>query len=82
MSTPDAYRAMAEECFRWARRAQTEDKRQAYLDVARTWLEAASWKWPFATSGGAADHNYERQKSLKRVGAEEPGTASIRSSSG
>ena len=42
MSTPDDYRAMAEECFRWARRAQTEDKRQAYLDVARTWLEAAS----------------------------------------
>jgi hypothetical protein len=42
MSTPDDYRAMAEECFRWARHAQTEDKRQAYLDVARTWLEAAS----------------------------------------
>ena len=52
------YRAMAEECFRWARRAQTEDKRQAYLDVARTWLEAASGQdcgppaqtptlWPF-----------------------------------
>jgi len=33
---------MAEECFRWARQALTEDKRQAYLDVARTWLEAAS----------------------------------------
>jgi hypothetical protein len=42
MSTPDDYRAMAEECFRSARQAQTEDKRQAYLDVARTWLEAAS----------------------------------------
>ena len=42
MSTPDDYRAMAEECFRWAQQAQTEDKRQAYLDVARTWLEAAS----------------------------------------
>ncbi len=42
MSTPDDYRAMAEECLRWARQAQTEDKRQAYLDVARTWLEAAS----------------------------------------
>jgi hypothetical protein len=34
--------AMAEECFRWAQHAQTEDKREAYLDVARTWLEAAS----------------------------------------
>ena len=40
MSTPGDYRAMAEECFRWAQHAQTEDKRQAYLDVARTWLEA------------------------------------------
>src|SRR5260370_41902619 len=29
MSTPDDYRAMAEECFRWAQQAQTEDKRQA-----------------------------------------------------
>ena len=36
MSTPGDYRAMAEECFRWAQHAQTEDKRQAYLDVART----------------------------------------------
>jgi len=42
MSRPGDYRAMAEECFRWAQHAQTEDKRQAYLDVARTWLEAAS----------------------------------------
>ena len=42
MSTPRDYRALAEECFRWAQHAQTEDKRQAYLDVARTWLEAAS----------------------------------------
>ena len=44
MSTPGDYRAMAEECFRWAQHAQTEDKRQADLDVARTWLEAASGK--------------------------------------
>jgi hypothetical protein len=31
MSTPGDYRAMAEECFRWAQHAQTEDKRQAIL---------------------------------------------------
>ena len=63
MSTPDDYRAMAEECARWARQAQTEDKRQAYLDVARTWLEAASGQdcgppaqtptlWPLKPVGG------------------------------
>src|SRR6516165_2319796 len=46
MSTPRDYRALAEECFRWAQQAQTEDKRQAYLDVARTWLEAASGQGP------------------------------------
>ena len=42
VSTHDDYRATAEECFRWARQAQTEDRRQSYLDVARAWLEAAS----------------------------------------
>ena len=47
MSTPDDYRAMAEECFRWARQAQTEDKRQAYLecgpDVARSRVGPRLW---------------------------------------
>ena len=41
MSTPDDYQAMAEECFRRAQEAQTDSERHGYLELARTWLEAA-----------------------------------------
>jgi hypothetical protein len=34
---------MADECFGWAREAQTDEVRLCYLNLARTWLEAASW---------------------------------------
>ncbi len=40
MSTPDDYRAMAEECFRWARQAQTEDKRQALMGAVSIAMSA------------------------------------------
>ena len=43
MMTPEQYRRMAEECFSWAREAQTEEVRLCYLNLAQTWLEAASW---------------------------------------
>jgi len=43
MITPEQYRRMAEECFSWAREAQTEEVRLCYLNLAQTWLEAASW---------------------------------------
>jgi hypothetical protein len=42
MLAPHDYQAMAEECFRRAREAKTDNERQDYLDLARTWLEAAS----------------------------------------
>jgi hypothetical protein len=42
MSTPDDYQVMAEECFRRAQEAQTESERHGYLELAMTWLEAAS----------------------------------------
>jgi hypothetical protein len=34
---------MAEECFGWAREAQTDEVRLCYANLAHTWLEAASW---------------------------------------
>jgi hypothetical protein len=43
MITPEQYREMAEECFRWAREAQTDDVRLCYLNLAQIWLEAATW---------------------------------------
>jgi len=38
----DDYQAMAEECFRRAQEAQTDSERHGYLELARTWLEAAT----------------------------------------
>ena len=43
MITPQEYRRMAEECFGWARQAQTDEVRLCYVNLAQTWLEAAAW---------------------------------------
>ncbi len=43
MITPQEYRRMADECFGWAREAQTDEVRLCYVNLAQTWLEAASW---------------------------------------
>jgi hypothetical protein len=43
MITPKEYRRMAEECFGWAHEAQTDEVRVCYVNLAQTWLEAASW---------------------------------------
>ena len=42
MPTSNEYRQTAEECYRLANQAKTETDRLACLDLARTWLEAAS----------------------------------------
>jgi len=36
------YRAMAEECFKWAREAKAEEVRKALLELGQIWLDAAS----------------------------------------
>ena len=41
MKTASEYRAMAEECFRWAREATGEEVR-GYMQLAQVWLNAAS----------------------------------------
>ena len=41
MTTTTEYRAMAEECFQWAREATTHNTRSAYLEIAKIWLTAA-----------------------------------------
>jgi hypothetical protein len=43
MMTPEHNREMAEECFGWAREAQTDEVRVCYLNLAQTWLDAATW---------------------------------------
>jgi hypothetical protein len=42
VSSPEDYRAYADECFDWARTARTENEREIFLQMARTWLEAAA----------------------------------------
>jgi hypothetical protein len=42
MKTAAEYRAMAEECFQWAREAQETEMRLPLRQLAQVWLDAAS----------------------------------------
>ena len=42
MKTAAEYRAMAEECFKWAREAKANAVRVSLEQLARVWLDAAS----------------------------------------
>jgi hypothetical protein len=42
VKTANDYRAMAEECAKWAREARDDDVSAPLLQLARTWLDAAS----------------------------------------
>jgi len=42
VKTAAEYRAMAEECFKWAREAQAEEVRASLRQLAQVWLDAAS----------------------------------------
>jgi hypothetical protein len=42
MKTAAEYRAMAEECFKWADEAHTAEVRQSLLQLAQIWLDTAS----------------------------------------
>ena len=42
MKTAAEYRAMAEECFKWAREAQAKEVRVPLKKLAQVWLDAAS----------------------------------------
>jgi hypothetical protein len=41
MKTAAEYRAMAEECLKWAREARTSEVRASYSQLAQVWLDAA-----------------------------------------
>jgi hypothetical protein len=38
----NGYRKYAEECLRWACDAGSDEERKAFLDMARTWTQAAA----------------------------------------
>lgn len=41
VSLADQYRAYADECFGWARTAETDREREIFIQMAQTWLAAA-----------------------------------------
>jgi hypothetical protein len=41
MSKTNQFRQYAEEAMRWARQSRTEGEKQAYIDLASTWTQAA-----------------------------------------
>ena len=42
MKTAAEYRAMDDECFKWAREARAEEVRVSLLQLAQVWLDAAT----------------------------------------
>jgi hypothetical protein len=42
MKTAAEYRAMAEECFKWAREAKAKEARVSLQQLAQVWLDAPS----------------------------------------
>jgi hypothetical protein len=59
MKTAAEYRAMAEECIKWAGEAYTDEVRESYLQLARIWLDTAT------RLNGVASTDAEAQGSLK-----------------
>ena len=41
MASSNEYREFANECMGWAKTARTDRERDLFLDMAKTWLEAA-----------------------------------------
>jgi len=64
MKTAAEYRAMADECFKWAREARTKEVRKSYLQLAQIWLNTASKSTAFQRPG----HRQPQTKQLKRRG--------------
>ena len=62
MITPEECRKNAEECLRWASGAKTDGERQSFLDMARTWTEAASM-----TNGGSLNDIPKHLPNIKRT---------------
>jgi hypothetical protein len=61
MKTAAEYRALAEECFKWAREVADQEVRAGYLALGQVWLDAAVKidDLPAAPTAFAAD---ERKK--------------------
>jgi hypothetical protein len=65
MKTAAEYRAMAEECFRWAREAKARVARVRLKQLAQVWLDAASKLdgLPAIGTGGALNKSNKTARS-------------------
>jgi hypothetical protein len=61
MTTATEYRVMAEECFQWARAAETKYARLAYLEIAKIWLKAAAARQDGET------HHIDAREGARRI---------------
>src|SRR5262249_25515457 len=70
MKTAVEYRAMAEECFQWARETHDRAVRAGYLGLAQVWLDAAARLdgLPAITdsTGGQSASRRPRERAAKR----------------
>jgi hypothetical protein len=55
VKTAAEYRAMAQECFKWAREAHSGEVRVSLLKLAQVWLDAASKLDGLPTTARSAD---------------------------
>ena len=56
MTTPQEYRKFADECLRWATEAESEEFKDAFIQMARDWTLAA-----MRLEGGLAPRNSKDQ---------------------
>jgi hypothetical protein len=62
VSSEKEYRAYANECLGWAKTARTERERDAFLQMARTWTEAAMIAKKRAASSKPTSRQLTRDK--------------------
>jgi hypothetical protein len=62
MKTAAHYRALAEECIKWAGEAHTAEVRESYLQLARIWLDSASRINGLSTTGLSTSETAPEQR--------------------
>ena len=56
MSKADQFREYAEEAMRWAHQSKTEKERQALIELACTWTQAAVSEHIFGVNDSPPEH--------------------------
>ena len=74
MKTAAEYRAMADECFKWAREARADEVRVSLLQLAQVWLDAATkLDGLFLTQTKSAPDELSKNRAFSRLTADAMG---------